>query len=376
MATLSRDSKKNIFRAIILGGTLTIAESLARFTCSYILPEYERTRQLLAGEPCSQFTSVLATGQAYLCYIPSPNYRNESGVQHNRHGYRGKLVPLQRTPNVARILCLGGSTTYGWGSPRADETYPAYLEQILANSMPKEVSGVEVINGGVYAATTAEIMTHYLFKWHYYNPDLVIINPGGNDAMSLELPNYHPDSSHSRKPLIIPEPVSRGGRILLKSRLLSIALINFLYGKDPNVIGGGNTKGEFTPPPAAQWYEKSPTSYDPKGWKKIPKKDISFNHNMDVICREIKQDGAKILLVPFREGPRWTKFRSPEILELEHTLLEEMRDRFGLGYAPFPSEVISPDNWTDNCHNNPAGCKQKAAYLARYVRYLLGWGPT
>lgn len=35
-----------------------------------------------------------------------------------------------------------------------------------------------------------------------YQPDVVIINEGGNDAQGYTLPFYHPDNSNWRRPLV------------------------------------------------------------------------------------------------------------------------------------------------------------------------------
>jgi lysophospholipase L1-like esterase len=128
---------------------------------------------------------------------------------------------------------MGGSTTYGEGSAKANETYPAYLETLLANDLPTGWKGIEVINAGIPYGTTAEILTQYQFKFHYYRPDLVILNPGGNDAVGLVLPHYHPDYSHWRKAMQAPQPLQPAGRALLHSRLVSALLIPLLYGAHP-----------------------------------------------------------------------------------------------------------------------------------------------
>ena len=143
------------------------------------LPELNQMRKILKGDVPAGESFQRAIGQSYLNYVPAPGYTDEGGIQHNEQGYRGNPVTFQRRPGVKRILFLGGSTTYGWGIGRADQTYPAYLEHLINQALLPSGGKVEVINAGLPWGTTAEMLTHYHFKFHFYRPDLVILNPGG-----------------------------------------------------------------------------------------------------------------------------------------------------------------------------------------------------
>ncbi len=68
----------------------------------------------------------------------------------NRHGFRGPDFPRERTPGVVRIACLGDSVTLGFFVDN-DQTYPAYLRQLLA------AQGIdsEVVNAAPDADTPA-----------------------------------------------------------------------------------------------------------------------------------------------------------------------------------------------------------------------------
>src|SRR5262245_19293545 len=95
-------NRKWIFIAIFCVIQVIILEVVARRTCR-VAPKPENYRQLLRGEvdlgPAAQYS----IGQAYLLYIPAPNFHDESGLEHNAHGYRGRILPQARTPGVARI---------------------------------------------------------------------------------------------------------------------------------------------------------------------------------------------------------------------------------------------------------------------------------
>jgi lysophospholipase L1-like esterase len=142
-------------------------------------------------------------------------------MQHNPQGYRGRAVSVRRDPRVLRVLCQGGSTTYGWTVDRAVETYPAQLEEVLSESLPSGYSDVEVINAGLPWGTTAELLNHYHFKSHYYQPDAVIVHTGLNDAQAFYMEHYHPDYSHWRRQMGDGLALPAETRWLLGSRAFS-----------------------------------------------------------------------------------------------------------------------------------------------------------
>ena len=358
-----------LFLLTIVGAT---CEGMARIALRVSLPGWEKTRQLMSGEVVPDPTYQMSVSQAYLLYIPSPNYADAAGQQHNSQGYRGKAVAFRRTPGVARILCIGGSTTYGWGTPRAEDAYPAQLERILAQDLPPGIKGVEVINAGIPFGTTAENLTHYHFKFHYFRPDIVVINPGGNDAESMvNYDFYHPDYSHYRRALQLPPPLPPLGRLLIKSRFIAVLLIPLVHGDTP--AADAFVKKDRLPP-LAQWYPLPPGETRQERAQKIPDDEIAYKHNLESLLDEIERDGAKALLVPFRFVD-YTKYRpemgGPEAMEREERLLKGLAAERKLPVAPFPASVISPGNWTDTCHYNAAGSREKAAHIAPYVREIL-----
>ena len=81
----------------------------------------EPLRAALAGELLPEAVFQRSIPQPYLLYSPAPGHRGSTGeVDHNMQGYRGWPVQLAKTPGIIRILCLGGSTTYGWGVSSGD----------------------------------------------------------------------------------------------------------------------------------------------------------------------------------------------------------------------------------------------------------------
>jgi lysophospholipase L1-like esterase len=110
----------------------------------------------------------------YVNYIPAPNYEGN-----NRLGYRGPEVEIPKPDGVFRIAALGGSTTYG-SATRAEDSYPAFLQQILREEYGYE--NVEVVNAGMIGYTTWDNLANYIFRVIELQPDLLIFYEGFNDV--------------------------------------------------------------------------------------------------------------------------------------------------------------------------------------------------
>lgn len=110
----------------------------------------------------------------YVNYIPAPDYEGN-----NRLGYRGPEVEIPKPDGIFRIVALGGSTTYG-SANRADEAYPAFLQDILREEYGYE--NVEVVNAGMIGYTTWDNLANYIFRVIELEPDLLIFYEGFNDV--------------------------------------------------------------------------------------------------------------------------------------------------------------------------------------------------
>ena len=366
--------KRICFTCVMLIFVAACAEGLAWFAMRHYFPKYEVIRQVLLGETSGLAQFQKAVGQPYLLYTPAPTVPD-----HNEQGYRGKAVPMRRRPGYARVLCLGGSTTYSWCVEKASEAYPAVLERLLNEMKPEGVEGVEVINGGLPSGTTAELLTHYLFKFHYFKPDLVLINTGCNDIHAALRSYYQPDYSHYRQTLQTPQPLGRKARLLLHSRFISLIVIDLFrsdaVAKDPLI------REDFPPP--TRWYPEC--ARRECGDAPIPDADLAFLHNLEALIAEIQRDGGKVVTMAFREcpptDPNYKKLyqytpREKDELERNRALLRRCSEERNILYLPFPAEIISAGNWADYAHLNAAGCAEKAAYAAPTVAETLWPGST
>lgn len=136
----------------------------------------------------------------YLAYAPKPNFRTRPDakhrIAHNSLGFRGPEIPLQKPPGVQRVLCLGGSSTYGHGPTSNETTWPMQLEAMLREALAGRE--IQVINGGCQGYSTFESLANLEFRCLELEPDLVIVYHTINDMRCALYPNVRRDNTHWR----------------------------------------------------------------------------------------------------------------------------------------------------------------------------------
>ena len=215
------------------------------------------------------------------------------------------------------------------------------------------------MSGGLEYATTAELLNHYHFKYHYFKPDLVIINTGGDDALPPSFPHYQPDYSHWREQPGLPRSLSPLGQTLMKSRLLGLAAIYLLYGGRTGDVRIDRVDGD--PPPG--WYEGM-------SGDEVIQHNPAFSHNLNSLFDEVLRDGADVLLVPYRLANGFDVPEEAFVRKNEQVMRQISEDR-KLVMAPFSASLISPGCWVDGSHLDKTSCRQKAEHIAEYAIPLL-----
>ncbi|MDA8959594.1 SGNH/GDSL hydrolase family protein [bacterium] len=173
---------------------------LPRLNMEALNPPYVDSDEDLAFEP-----------HANLVLVPKAGYENVNDqgkrVRHDGEGFRGEGLVRPKPSGVFRIACLGGSSTYGTGPSSNETTWPAVLEQRLAEALPGR--RIEVLNGGVPTWTTTESLISLQSRVLPYEPDLVLVYHGMNDASAALWPDPRPDGSHFRAvwPVLRKSPV-------------------------------------------------------------------------------------------------------------------------------------------------------------------------
>lgn len=233
--------------------------------------------------------------------------------------------------------------------------------------MPDRFKNNEVINAGVPWGTSAELLTHYHFKFHYYNPDIVAIMTGANDAEANTRPFYHPDYSYWRQPVINLRAVRGRGRWMMHSRLFSLLLLNLFF--DDFIQGQHFVQNRE---PLAPWFSGEIQS--------IPDGNLGFTHNLSTLIREIKEDGSEVILLP----PPLNPFPNPPSgpvppdiftqIERHKEIMRKIAEKLQVEYSPFPEGHIPEGNWVDWFHVDGIGSRLKAEHVASSILKLLRIG--
>ena len=353
-------SRRILFRIVALGLVLAFGELVSWFVLAKIVPDWDQQRRAWSGQGIPTSQQYRMIGQPYLLMVPCPGWTDGSGVvQHNMQGFRGAAVPLARTPGVARVLCLGGSTTYGTSVPLPEQSYPAVLESLLKRDVPRGWSGVEVINAGAAAAASSEHLTYYEFKFRYFKPDVLVLEVGGNDGYAETTVDYQPDYSHLRQEMRRPQQLGVPGRWIARTHLGGLFLAILIRGNETRDFTFKHYGG-----PTVRWYERGPDERDA---------NPAYRRNIEAICTLAAEDGVKILLMPFRARP--DNSFSPEMraaVARNEEVTKEIAAKRALPLAPMPAGAIGAGHWADDtCHLNPDGERDKAAHVEPFVRKLL-----
>ena len=134
---------------------------------------------------------------------PGSDYRDNDTSGHiNALGLRGPERTIEKPAATWRVICVGGSTTFGAGILGDENTYPARLEERLARALPDR--HVEVWNAGVPGYTTAENVIYLGLRLIDFHPDLIVIYDGYNDFKPNRYPGFVSDYSHWRDREVVP----------------------------------------------------------------------------------------------------------------------------------------------------------------------------
>lgn len=126
-----------------------------------------------------------ATFDGYYKFPPSRTlkqyglFTQPTPIEINNHGFRGPDFEAEKADGAFRIVCMGGSSTFGFFG-RDDYTYPAILERVLRKRVA--TVDVEVINVGVPHMNTSNIRAMLVHEVVRYEPDVVTLYSAYNDA--------------------------------------------------------------------------------------------------------------------------------------------------------------------------------------------------
>ncbi|HHI02054.1 MAG TPA: SGNH/GDSL hydrolase family protein [candidate division Zixibacteria bacterium] len=102
-------------------------------------------------------------------------------IQTNSDGILGREIPKEKQAETTRILILGDSSPVGLGLKTRDHAFDAILEYLLKSQYLGK-RNFEIINGAVSGYTSEQIKRFLELKGWSYEPDIIILYCGNNDA--------------------------------------------------------------------------------------------------------------------------------------------------------------------------------------------------
>lgn len=147
-------------------------------------------RLLHIGENIKPFELIIFTGKPYYIEDVKTIWRMKSGAEFvhknhhislNSHGLREREFDSYKHSH--RVLCLGGSTTFGWGVS-TEETFSKVLESKLRECYGKE--SFEVINAGIPGFTSIQGLKLLENNYELFNPDWIVFSFTYNDQTKKE----------------------------------------------------------------------------------------------------------------------------------------------------------------------------------------------
>lgn len=129
-----------------------------------------------------------SSGTMNNAFALAPQDRTERyEVKANSLGFRSAELPSKKAPHVYRILIFGDSSSFGWGVEQ-DQRYDELLRKYLEPGLPRGTQ-VEVGNFAIPGDSSefgALIFNNFASR---YDPDLVILSFGANDAKYVRFPH-------------------------------------------------------------------------------------------------------------------------------------------------------------------------------------------
>jgi lysophospholipase L1-like esterase len=255
-----------------------------------------------------------------------------------------------------RLLVLGGSTTFGEGMRREEDTWVYRLEELVRK---RYGSDYDVINGGVLGYTIAENFIHYVTLLTNLEPDVVLLYTGINDVHPRLFGRIAYDYSNYRL-------AWRSGDFVLPPANPALAWFNpyryyFLMTKilRLNVTGiGGLVSGTYPPP--NKWETELATN-GPEVYRTYLKNLVRLiraqNRAAGIIPQYFRATEANDIL--FVKG-----------VEQHNVVNREVASEL---HIPFAGAVIDgktfgPADTYDSCHFNEAGGRVMARVVFEFLQ--------
>lgn len=152
-------------------------------------------------------SNIPAVYRPYIEWRRLPGYTSDA-ISINSLGYRGPEFSVAKPADTFRVLVYGGSTAWGSGALKDDETIPGRLGHMLNERVKGLGKKIEVINCGETGYHSTQELVFLVTEGIFLDPDLVVFYDGVNDTSRgyTDLPPGYPNQ-YNRFAELLTKPV-------------------------------------------------------------------------------------------------------------------------------------------------------------------------
>lgn len=317
--------------------------------------------------------------QPYLGYSNHPTPINyDSTFEVNNLGLKrlGKTT-VEKPDSTYRILFLGGPSTWG-ANNNIELTFSGIIEKSLNQNNVRILSSrykkYECLNAGLLGATSAELLIHYLLKYQYLKPDLIVIHTGFNDAFAYLCRTYgvqyQPDYHTTKKIYKDPDYDFGVFRYLLVSKAISYLAIKIFY---RDFITSSPPYNPFFK------FENYNLWFDIGNDSIFSPKYNAFYNNLKSLITVAKSNKQKVLLVPefyYKYDPLFGKNNEESFKEgflANERFMQKLSVDLGVELCPLKIKNFTPDMFPpeEDRYVNEKGEAMKAKLVLPYIENLI-----
>lgn len=296
----------------------------------------------------------------------------QGDTRHNSLGFRGEELAIDKPEGTTRIVCCGGSTTYGFGVHNDDLTMPKLLQFVLR----EQGRQVEVVNAGCPGWTTFETLINFESRVLDLAPDFVVVYHGINDVLArmvwppeamrgdqsgwLVRENHLAEASWAERSDLLRILLIRGGMIEPHGSMLRVigdrADSNRTFEFRRQRLGGTYPEGVFAEVPIERMLQQNGTRL--------------FRRNLESLIAVAERHGVQVLLMPFaysKEFPDKPNIGHPAVqaaIDAGNDVVRELARVHGVGLLDLTGELTEKAMYTDGEHFTVYGNGKRVERMA------------
>lgn len=379
MRRAARVLRRWLFVSVAAAGALAVAELGALAWLHGLASEESFQRYASIGQLRARYGEFERfRAHRHLGFALASGYRKGPN-RHNRLGFRGEEIALEKRTGCVRIACCGGSTTYGEGVQDFRLAVPYLLERALRDGG----RDVEVINAGCPGWTTLETLINFETRLLELGVDHVVVYHGINDVLPrIVWPQlaYRSDWSGwlcrnehlAEAPLLERSVLARillvnSGRMEPHSSLLRIIgdvpATSHTFEFRAQRQSGSYPAGVFRDVPIEQMLAANPP--------------VFFERNLRSLLAIAAANDVPVLLTTFafsRDFPQRPYIGHPavqEAIEATNAIVQRLGQETGTPVLDLAAALVDKDLFTDGVHFTEAGNRRRAELLLAFFRERL-----